>query len=275
VNEVSGDFFETTGMRIVQGRAITGADRTGTPVIVVNEALARAAWPDRSPVGDCVYTSFSKDVCIEVVGVVANARTFSLREAEQKLWFYRPLAPDDVDSRVLLVRTTPGTPGIEAAIQRTLRDIDPTLPYMDVRVLGDVLDPQMRPWRLGATLFTAFGVLAMLLALLGLYAAVAYAVTQRTREIGVRIAVGATAGSVVRLVLCDGARIALTGIVMGLALAFIGGPFIADLLFDVSPRDPAVLASVGVGVLLAAMLASLLPARRAARVDPVAALRVE
>jgi ABC-type antimicrobial peptide transport system permease subunit len=115
----------------------------------------------------------------------------------------------------------------------------------------------------------------MLLALLGLYAAVAYAVTQRTREIGVRIAVGATAGSVVRLVLCDGARIALTGIVMGLALAFIGGPFIADLLFDVSPRDPAVLASVGVGVLLAAMLASLLPARRAARVDPVAALRVE
>jgi predicted permease len=275
VNEVSGDFFETTGMRIVQGRAITGADRTGTPVIVVNEALARAAWPDRSPVGDCVYTSFAKDVCIEVVGVVANARTFSLREAQPKLWYYRPLAPDDVDSRVLLVRATPGTPGIDAAIQRTLRDIDPTLPYMDVRVLGDVLDPQMRPWRLGATLFTTFGVLAMLLALLGLYAAVAYAVTQRTREIGVRIAVGATAGSVVRLVLCDGARIALTGIVMGLALAFIGGPFIADLLFDVSPRDPAVLASVGVGVLLAAMLASLLPARRAARVDPVAALRVE
>jgi ABC-type antimicrobial peptide transport system permease subunit len=138
-----------------------------------------------------------------------------------------------------------------------------------------VLDPQMRPWRLGATLFTTFGVLAMLLAVLGLYSAVAYAVTQRTREIGVRMAVGATAANVVRLILGDGARIAVAGIVGGVALALIGGPFIADLLFEVSPRDPVVLALVGAGVLLATTLASLLPARRAARVDPVTALRVE
>jgi ABC-type antimicrobial peptide transport system permease subunit len=164
---------------------------------------------------------------------------------------------------------------MDALLQRTLRDIDPTLPYIDVRPLGDVLDPQMRPWRLGATLFTAFGVLAMLLALLGLYSAVAYAVTQRTREIGVRMAVGATAANVVRLILGDGARIAVAGIVGGVALALIGGPFIADLLFEVSPRDPVVLALVGAGVLLATTLASLLPARRAARVDPVTALRVE
>jgi predicted permease len=275
VNEVTDGFFETTEMRIVQGRAITATDRTGTPVAVVNQALARVGWPGRSPIGDCIYTSFAKDVCVEVVGVVANARSFSIREAEQMLWFYRPLAPNDIDSRVLLVRTRPGVSDVDAALQHTLRDIDPALPYIDVRPLGDVLDPQLRPWRLGATLFTAFGVLAMLLALLGLYAAVAYAVTQRTREIGVRMAVGATAGNVVRLILGDGVRIAVTGIVTGLALALIGGPFIADLLFDVSPRDPAVLASVGGGVLLAAMLASLLPARRAARVDPVTALRVE
>jgi predicted permease len=275
VNEVSDGFFETTEMRIVQGRAITAADRTGTPVAVVNQALARAGWPGRSPIGDCIYASFAKDVCVEVVGVVANARSFSIREAGQMLWYYRPLPPDDVDSRVLLVRVRPGVPDVDAVLQRTLRDIDPTLPYIDVRVLGDVLDPQKRPWRLGATLFTAFGVLAMLLAMLGLYAAVAYAVTQRTREIGVRMAVGATAGNVVRLILGDGARIAVTGILAGVALALVGGPFIANLLFDVSPRDPAVLASVGGGVLLAAMLASLLPARRAVRVDPVTALRVE
>jgi predicted permease len=275
VNYVSDGFFETTQMRILQGRGITAADRTGAPVVVVNEALARAAWPTRSPVGDCVYTSSANDVCAEVVGVVANARTFSLREDKQRLWFYSPLAPGDVDSRVMLVRTAPGASGTDALLQRTLRDIDPTLPYIDVRPLGDVLDPQMRPWRLGATLFTAFGVLAMLLALLGLYSAVAYAVTQRTREIGVRLAVGATAAHVVRLILGDGARIAVAGIVGGVALALIGGPFIADLLFEVSPRDPVVLALVGAGVLLATTLASLLPARRAARVDPVTALRVE
>ena len=275
VNYVSDGFFETTGMRIVQGRGITAADRTGAPVVVVNEALARAAWPARSPVGDCVYTSSTRDVCAEVVGVVANSRTFRLREDKPSLWFYSPLAPDDEDSRVLLVRTAPAASGTDALLQRTLRDLDPTLPYIDIRPLGDVLDPQMRPWRLGATLFTTFGVLAMLLALLGLYSAVAYAVTQRTREIGVRMAVGATAGNVVRLILGDGARIAVTGIMAGVVLALIGAPFIADLLFDVSPRDPAVLASVAGGVLLAALLASLLPARRGARVDPVTALRAE
>ncbi|HEU4631808.1 MAG TPA: ADOP family duplicated permease [Gemmatimonadaceae bacterium] len=275
VNYVADDFFAATGMTILEGRGITAADRSGPRVVVVNEALARAAWPGRSPIGDCVYTSAAKDVCAEVVGVVKDARTFGLREEEQWLWFYAPLPPDDVDTRVLLVRTTPGVTGMTATLRRALQELDPNLPYIEIQVLGDVLDPQIRPWRLGAALFTTFGVVAMLLAALGLYAAVAYAVAQRTREIGVRVAVGATTGNVVGLVLGDGVRIALAGIVAGLALALLGGPLIADLLFDVSPRDPLVLAGVGGGVLLAALLASLLPARRAARVDPVTALRVD
>jgi predicted permease len=274
MNFVGDDFFAATGMRLVRGRGITAADLAGPPVVVINEALARAGWPDGSPIGACVNTSDHPDDCVTVVGVVGNAHTFRLRE-EQRFWFYKPLARDDGDVGVLLVRQTPGVAGVAATLRRTLRDLDPTLPYIDVAVLGDVLDPQIRPWRLGATLFTTFGVIAMLLAALGLYAAVAYAVTQRTREIGVRVAVGATAGSVVRLVLGDGARVALVGIAAGLGLALIGAPFIADLLFDVSPRDPLVLLGVGGGVLLAALLASLLPARRAARVDPVTALRVD
>ena len=274
MNVVGGDFFAATGMRVLEGRGLTTADRTGPPALVVNQSLARRAWPGRSPVGECVLLYSHPDLCATVVGVVADARTFRLRE-EQRPWFYTPLPPGDADARVLLVRRDPRVAGLEATVRQALHDLDPALPFVDVRVLGDALDPQMRPWRLGATVFTAFGTLAALLAALGLYAAVAYAVTQRTREIGVRVAVGATAPQVVGLVLGDGVRTALAGVALGLALALIGGRWMADLLFDVSPRDPLVLALVAGGALLAALAASVAPARRATRVDPVVALRVE
>ena len=274
-NWVGDDFFETTGMRIVRGRPLTSADRTGPPVIVVNEALAALAWPGRSPVGECVYSDDLPDRCTTVVGVVANARSFQIRE-EDRAWFYVPLPPRDPKTSVLLVRATPGEADrMVATIRRALQEIATDGPYIDVRVLGDILDPQMRPWRMGATLFTTFGVLAALLAALGLYSAVAYAVTQRTREIGVRLAIGARVASVIRLVVADGLRIALAGVALGLLLAMGASRWIADLLFETSPRDPLVLAVVAGGLILLAALASLLPARRAARVNPSVALRVE
>ena len=164
---------------------------------------------------------------------------------------------------------------MEGTLDRVLRDMDPALPYVDASRLGDVLDPQIRPWRLGASVFTAFGVLAAILAALGLYTAVAYAVTQRTREIGVRIAVGAATSRVVLLVLGDGLRIAAVGVALGLVLVLAGGRWVADLLFDTSPREPVVLMLVGVGLLVVASVASLVPARRAARVSPMEALRTD
>ena len=274
-NDVADGFFETTGMRIVSGRGFTRADRTGPSVIVVNEALAALAWPGRSPIGECVYLPGDSDVCTTVVGVVANARTFSLKE-EARPWSYRPLAPDDVDSRVLLVRVPPGrADAMIATLRRTIQSLESDVPYVNARVLGDVLDPQMRPWRMGATLFTTFGALAALLAALGLYSAVAYAVTQRTREIGVRMAIGAHAAGVARLILADGLRVATVGVALGILLAIAASGTIADLLFETSPRDPLVLGSVAVGLILLAMLASLLPARRASKVSPAVALRVE
>lgn len=275
MNNVSDGFFATTGMRIIRGRGFTSADRTGPPVIVVNEALARLAWHGRSPIGECVYASSPKDVCTTVVGVVANARSFSLREEAQP-WSYRPLAPDDVDSRVLLVRVPPGnTDRMTATLRRTIRELESNVPFVNVSVLGDVLDPQMRPWRMGATLFTAFGALAALLAALGLYSAVAYAVTQRTREIGVRLAIGAKVAGVIRLIIGDGVRIAAVGVALGLLMALAGSNRIGDLLFETSPRDPLVLATVAGGSIVLAAIASLVPARRAARVEPSVALRVD
>ena len=275
-NTVGDGFFESTGMRILRGRALTASDRTGPPVIVVNEALASLAWPGRSAVGECVYTSLAKKQCTTVVGVVANARTFRLEE-ELRPWFYAPLGLYGTDNRqVLLARVTPGNAErMIGTIRRTVQGVGADPPYIDVSVLGDILDPQMRPWRMGATLFTAFGLLAALLAALGLYSAVAYSVTQRTREIGIRLAIGARVASVVKLVVADGLRIATVGVVLGVIAALVGGRWIAELLFETSPRDPLVLASVAGGLILLALLASLVPARRAARVNPSVALRVE
>jgi len=274
-NYASDGFFEATGMRITRGRGFTRSDRTGPPVIVVNEALAALGWPGQSPIGACVHASTPKNACTTVIGVVANARTFQLRE-EDRAWFYRPLPPDDVDARVLLVRVAPGDADrMTGTVRRTLQELEPDLPYVDVGVLGDMLDPQMRPWRLGATLFTAFGALAALLAALGLYAAVAYSVTQRTREIGVRLAIGAKAGSVMGLIVGDGLQIAMAGVGFGMLMALAGSRWIEGLLFETSPRDPVVLAIVAGGLIVLAVIASLAPARRAAAVNPAVALRLD
>ncbi|MDQ3698864.1 MAG: ADOP family duplicated permease [Gemmatimonadota bacterium] len=274
-NSASDGFFEATGMRIVRGRGFTTSDRTGPPVIVVNEALASLAWPGQSGVGECVFLLGAKDVCTTVVGVVANARTFRLLE-ENRTWFYQPLAPDDVDSRVLLVHVAPGTvDAMSGTVRRVVQELETDVPYVDVSVLGDRLDPEMRPWRMGATLFTAFGVLAALLAALGLYSAVAYAVTQRTREIGVRMAVGAVASDVMGLIVGDGLRIATVGVALGLFMAIAGSAWIRELLFETSTRDPLVLGVVGGGLIVLAVVASLGPARRAWGVNPAVALRVD
>lgn len=273
VNFVAGDFFAATGMRVMAGRDFTAADRSGAGAIVVNERLARFAWPGRSPVGECVYLSGTPDVCTPVIGVVADARTFDIRE-ELRPWFYRPLpVGDTTESRVLIVRTAPRTSGAEHALRRALYELDPVIPYLGIQQLGDALDPQIRPWRVGTAVFTSFGLLAAILAAVGLYAAVAYTVSQRTREIGVRMVVGARAGQVIGMVLTDGCRTAGAGILVGLSIGVAAGPLIADLLFDVSPRDPMVLGLVGTAVLVVAALAVLQPARRAAAVDPMAALR--
>jgi predicted permease len=273
VNYVSDGFLEATGMRMAAGRSFTAADRTGPPTIILNETLARMAWPGRSPIGECAYFDAGSR-CSRVVGVVRNARTFRIKEDMAEWpWLYVPLAPTKLEDRVLEVRVAPGIRGIEATLQRTLRELDPDLPYVDVQRLAHNLDPQMQPWRLGARAFTAFGLLAALIAAVGLYTAVAYAVTQRTREIGVRLALGAMAGAVVRLVLGDGVRIALAGVALGLLGALAGGRWIAALLFDTSPRDPLVLGGVAMVLVLVAIAASAAPTRRAVRVNPMQALR--
>jgi predicted permease len=273
VNDVAPGFFETMGTQVLEGRDFLPTERDG-PVVIVNEATARAGWPGRSAVGECVHLE-DGGPCTFVVGVVENARRFFVRESAALL-FYRPLPRTAEDGqRALFVRVATDDGNTRAAVTRALQALEPDLPFVRTQMLGDALDPQIRPWRLGVAVFTAFGVLTLLLAALGLYGALSYTVAQRTREIGVRVAVGARRWDVVRLVVGDSLRVALAGIIVGTMISLFAGRWIANLLFDVSPHDPVVFASVSASLLATALLAALVPSWRATRVDPVVALRAD
>jgi predicted permease len=272
VNFVAPGFFETTGTRIVEGRDFLPHEREGAPVVVVNEATAHAGWPGRSPLGECVEVE-DADSCVTIIGVVENSRRFFLAESPALL-FYRPLSREAEDRwRALFVRIAPDARNVKTLLTQAVQALEPNLPFVRVQTLGDALDPQIRPFRVGARVFTAFGILATVLAALGLSGAVSYSAVQRTHEIGVRMAVGARATDVFGLVVSDAVGVVLAGVFIGTTINLIAGRWISDLLFEVSPRDPAVLAGVN-GLLTAmAFLATLLPSLRAARVDPVVALR--
>jgi ABC-type antimicrobial peptide transport system permease subunit len=189
--------------------------------------------------------------------------------------FYQPLGADGANGDALLLRPAADARVDAGTLRAVLREIEPGLRFVQLERLGAALDDEIRPWRLGASIFTAFGLLAALLAAVGLYSALAYAITQRTREIGIRMAIGATARDVVGLVVRDGLRVAMVGIVIGLAGALLGGRWVADLLFGVSPRDWRVLSAVAASLMMVALLAAWGPARRAMRVSPTVAMRAE
>jgi len=174
---------------------------------------------------------------------------------------------------VLLVRPSGDARAFEATVRRAVGRIVPDANYINVSSMQDRVDPQIRPWRLGATMFGLFGIVALGIAAIGLYSVIAYATAQRTHEFGVRLAIGSDGTRLMRGVLYDGLRLAGWGLVAGLAAALVAGDRVAPLLFNVSPRDPVVILVVAATLIVVAMLASLVPAWRAARTDPVIALR--
>jgi predicted permease len=277
VRAVSDDYFVTAGTRVTRGRAFTRADVTRAErVAIVNETMARTLWPNRDPIGECLLMDTMP--CSRVVGVVEDARRFGLRE-DPAMQYYIPLGeerPLGFGGRKMFVRPRGGD---VAALRETLRAemlrLDPSVSYVTVAALQDSVDPQIRPWRLGATMFGVFGGLALLVAAIGLYSVIAYLVTQRTHELGVRIALGAQVGDIVRLIVRYGVGLAMVGVVIGALLSINAGRWIEPLLFETSPRDPAVYLLVTAVLVVVALVASLVPAWRAARVDPLEALRTE
>jgi hypothetical protein len=276
VQAASTDYFATMGTRILRGRGFEAADRGGAPrVVVVGEAMARALWPGRDAIGQCVRIGSDTIPCSTVVGVAEEMRVRSLTGAREYSYFM-PLGqyynPPELS---LFIRIEGRAADQVEALRRRLQPLLPGAAYINVVPLSTLVDPNLQSWRFGATMFVAFGALALLVAAIGLYSMIAYDVAQRTRELGVRIALGSSVGRVLRLIVSRGLAVVTLGIAAGTVLSFWASRWIEGLLFQQSPHDLLVYGGVALLLLGVAVLASLLPALRAARVDPNVALRLE
>jgi putative ABC transport system permease protein len=276
LNGVGDGYFETAGTRILRGRALHAGDRAGTPlVMVVSDSMARTLWPGRNPIGQCVKVGGPTFPCSEVVGVAENVHQYEIRqESSLQYWFPESQQQGNNSGAFgVLVRVDGDPARLAPAVRSALLPSLPGAVHLTVRPLGNSVQRAIRPWRLGATMFTAFGALGLLIAMVGLFSALAYAVSQRRREFGVRVALGARSTGIVRMVLAQGLRYAIIGLAIGLAIALAAGGQLAPLLLGVSPRDPLVTLGVALALGVTATLAGLIPAWRASRVDPADALR--
>lgn len=275
VTVIDSEYFRTIGARILQGRGVQAGDEQGAShVAVVNEMLAQHYWPNQSPLGACLILTSYKG-CTEVIGVVQNILGWGLIE-EARDQFYLPRhASSGFESASILVRTSGDARAVADALRRQLQSLAPDMPYVDVRSYEDLVEPDVRPWQLGATIFGAFGALALVIAAVGLYGVLTYSVSQRTREIGVRIALGASRNDVIGRITTEGVATVATGVVLGSICTIAAARFIAPMLYRTSPTDPQIIAGVAITLLLVSLIASAVPAWRAARVDPNVALREE
>jgi predicted permease len=277
---VSPGFFETTGMRLVQGRSFgEGDSEAGAPVMIVNQTMAQTFWPGENPVGRCVMIGGdSVPPCFQVVGVVADARRAELRE-DPTMQYYVPerQAPriGMSSDRSLYIRVTGDPEAMVEPIRRAIIEAAPEVGWARVTPMDSFLEPHVQPWRLGASMFGIFGLLALLVAAVGLYGVMAYSVATRTREFGVRGALGASSGALAGQVVREGLRLTGAGLLIGGGVTLGVAGVMASLLFETPARDPAVLGAVSGLLLAVAVIASLLPAIRAARTAPADALRGE
>jgi len=268
-------FFHTFGTRVVRGRGITSEDTKDAPrVMVVSEAMARTLWPGRDAIGQCIRVQSDTMPCTTVVGIAENIKSRSLTD-DPGLNYYMPVEQYHPQDAQLLVRVRGNADDYIETVRRALQHEMPGSAYVVVHSMREVVGPQQRSWQSGATMFVAFSALALVLAAIGLYSVIAFDVAQRTHELGVRIALGAQAADVLRLIVGGGLRFAAAGIVVGVAITLATGRFVAPLLYGVSARDPLILFGVGGLLLGVAAAASAIPAFRATRVDPNVALRVE
>jgi len=280
---VTSGFFEAMRIPVVRGRVLTSADSAGAaPAIVVDEEFAKRLWPDREPIGQRISNSAIPNsnppvlFWRTVVGIVGHVKNNALDQIGREQ-IYVPLAqtPFPIRSMYLSVRASVDPTAIVSAIQRTVQTLDPSLPVYEVKTMDAWLDTTVSPRRFNVLLLLAFGALALTLAAVGTYGVIAYSVSQRTKEIGIRIALGASRHDVLRMVVGGGLRLAVTGVLVGVALSLAAGRLISTLLFGVRPTDPLTFSAVAATLLATAVFAAWIPARRATRVDPMVALRHE
>ncbi|HXY60738.1 MAG TPA: ABC transporter permease [Chthoniobacterales bacterium] len=304
-NSVGADYFSTVGLPILRGRAFTEAEATqpGPKVAVIDEVLAKKLWPDGDALGQRIQYAApnapaqgggnahvggsadsnqkeNQDETIEIVGIVPASR-HALFEKEPAGGIYLPFARGFQSDVSFFVRFHSIAPANEAntadLIRRTVREVDPSLPILSLRTFAQHLDSNIDLWlvRAGAALFSIFGGLALGLAVVGLYGVKAYSVARRTREIGIRMALGAQAGAVLRMIMREGSIMLISGVAIGLLLAMATGKILSGMLYQVSALDPIAFTVAPLVLAVAALIATWLPARRATQVNPIQALRTE
>lgn len=269
---VSPDFFRTLGIPLERGRDFTRADEEGTSMLMVNRAFADRFWPGRDPLRERVLNFGEKGA--EVIGVAADVKQTSIRESAEPMIYVSDFA-FYMPGTSLVVRTTGDPRAALAAVTGVVRSLDKNVPLFRVRTLTEHVGMALGQERVIAALLAAFGLLALILAGIGLYGVIAYTTQIRTREFGIRLALGAYPGDLLRLVLRQGAWLATTGVMIGLAVAASASRVLTSMLFGVSATDNLTFAAIAVVLLVVALGASAIPARRAARVDPIATLRSE
>ena len=275
-NTGSPDYFKTLGTRILRGRSFDERDRAGTaPVVVVGERLAAAVWPGRDPLNQCMRVGADTAPCAQVIGVAEEMMLRALT-TEREYSFFIPVSQHTSPPEPQLFVRVSGDPGrVIEPLRRELQRLMPGAAYVNVVRLSELVDPSLRSWRFGTTMFLAFGGLALVLAAIGLYSMIAYDVTQRTRELGLRIALGSPVSRVLRLIVSSGLRLVGAGVILGILVALWGGKWIEGLMFQQPARDPLIYGLVAGILLLVAVVAAILPALRAARIDPNSALRLD
>jgi len=273
-NAVSPEYFTTMRTPLRRGRLLAASDTRNAPLaMVVSESMSKKLWPGKDAIGQCVRVGSDSVPCTEVVGIVKDIKRESLTD-DAGLQYYLPI--DQLERGIgggIFVRARGDAKTYQESIRREMQKVMPGAAYVTLTPFENLVGGQMRSWTLGATMFTVFGVLALLVAAVGLYSVIAYNVAQRTHELGVRVALGARSPDVVRLVVGEGIRVSVVGVAIGTIVALAAARYVGPLLFSVSPKDPLVFATVGGVLLIVAVVASLVPAWRASRVDPSVALR--
>jgi putative ABC transport system permease protein len=274
-NVVGLKYFSTMGIPLLRGRDFSAQDNEGAPLaLIVNEAFERRYFEAADALGKRVSFRGANGPWSEVIGVVGNTKYRTLGEGTRTL-VYMPLAQNHETGMTLHIRTMGNPTSVASSVRHEVQALDQNLPVTNLQPLSEVLSGSLFAARMGAVLLAVFGGLALLLAAVGLYGVMSYAVSRRTREIGIRMALGAGTGNVLRLVLKEGMMLVGGGVVTGLLVAAAVTRLLATFLYGVSPLDATTFVAIPLVLALVALLANYLPARRATKVDPMEALRYQ
>lgn len=273
IQVASPEYFETMGTRIVRGRTLTAEDQRGTePVMVVSQSMANALWPNADALTKCVRISADTLPCRRVVGIAEDIHWEHLTHTTESQ-LYLPRTQFDMGRGVLFVRMKAPSINSRETVRAAIQKAMPGTSYVTVQSMSELLDDEVRSWQLGATMFALFGGLALIVASIGLYSVISYSVAQRTQEMGVRLALGARGGDVIRMIMRQSVGLSLFAVLLGVGVSLLASQWIKPLLFETSAYDPAVYGGVTVVLIVVAIVAALAPAIRASRVDASIALR--